>query len=61
VQVGRSRFSRCCYLIIDLGSRLLVRKLGQELVAITFFDVQDVAHLDAAFRAGHLAAQKKTG
>ena len=25
------------------------------------FDVQDVAHLDAAFRAGHLAAQKKTG
>jgi len=22
VQVGRTRFSRCCYLIIDLGSRL---------------------------------------
>jgi len=34
VQVGRSRFSRCCYLILDLGSRLLARKLGQELVAV---------------------------
>jgi hypothetical protein len=22
VQVGRTRFSRCCYLIIDLGSNL---------------------------------------
>ena len=34
VQVGRTRFSRCCYLIIDLGS--LVRwELGQELVAVT--------------------------
>src|SRR5258707_9810891 len=35
VQVGRSRFSRCCYLIIDLGSRLFARELGQELVAVT--------------------------
>ena len=35
VQVGRSRFSRCCYLIIDLGSRPSGRKLGQELVAVT--------------------------
>ncbi len=34
VHGGRSRFSRCCYLIIDLGSRLLARKLGQELVAV---------------------------
>ena len=35
VQVGRPHFSRCCYLIIDLGSHLFKRKLGQELVAVT--------------------------
>src|SRR5260370_6118413 len=35
VQVGRSRFSRGCYLIIDLGSRLFAREFGQELVAVT--------------------------
>src|SRR5208282_4816486 len=34
VQVGCTRFSRCCYLISDLGSPLR-RKLGQELVAVT--------------------------
>ncbi|SRR6266700_2883117 len=28
VQVGRSRFSRCCYLILDVGSHLLARKFG---------------------------------
>src|SRR5438132_9061452 len=34
VQVGRSRFSRCCHLIIDLSS--IVRwKLGQAIVAVT--------------------------
>ena len=34
VQVGRTRFSRRCYLIIDLGSRFRW-ELGQELVAVT--------------------------
>ena len=34
VQVGCTRFSRCCYLIIDLCSPLR-RELGQELVAVT--------------------------
>src|ERR1700675_4579168 len=33
VQVGCTRFSRCCYLIIDLCSPLR-RKLGQDLVAV---------------------------
>jgi hypothetical protein len=31
VQVGRSRFSRCCYLIIDLGFPAYARKLGRDL------------------------------
>ena len=34
VHGGRSQFSRCCYLIIDLGSRLR-RKLSQDLGAVT--------------------------
>jgi hypothetical protein len=36
VLVGRTRFSRCCYLIIDLGSHLFDEELGQELVAVTW-------------------------
>jgi hypothetical protein len=35
VPVGRTRFSRCCYLIIDLGSHLFDEELGQDLVAVT--------------------------
>jgi hypothetical protein len=34
VHVGRSQFSRCCYLIIDLGF-CLSTELGQELGAVT--------------------------
>jgi hypothetical protein len=34
LQVGRPRYSRCCDLIIDLGS-VSSTKLGQELGAVT--------------------------
>jgi hypothetical protein len=35
VQVGRSRFSRCCHLIVDLPFHLLDWKLGQAINAVT--------------------------
>ena len=35
VQVGRTRFSRCCYLIIDLCSHLFGESWAQDLVAVT--------------------------
>jgi hypothetical protein len=35
VQVGCSRFSQCCHLIIDLCFHLLDGKLGQALDAVT--------------------------
>jgi len=35
VPVGRTRFSRCCYLRIDLGSPRFQGELGQDLVAVT--------------------------
>jgi hypothetical protein len=35
LQGGRSQFSRCCYLIIDLGSCLLDGSWGQEFGAVT--------------------------
>ena len=35
VQVGRSRFSRCCHLFIDLSFHLSRWKLGQAINAVT--------------------------
>ena len=35
VPVGRSRFTRCCYLRIDLGFPAYVGKLGRELAVVT--------------------------
>jgi hypothetical protein len=35
VPVGRSRFSRCCYLIIDLSPNLKNGELGQAFIAVT--------------------------
>jgi hypothetical protein len=54
VQVGYTRFSRCCYLIIDLCSPLR-RKLGQDLAAARDFNAELLQRTLRDFRSAFAA------
>jgi len=54
VQVGCTRFSRCCYLIIDLCSPLR-RKLGQDLAAARDFNAELLQRTLRDFRSAFAA------